>query len=179
MSNDNNIVPWQMIEGQRITYTPGTISRPIIGQVPRKSTGLNAYWLRAGIDICEPPSYHRFVNCMPLEVSSTGFRGCQGLFNPCWTDNWEITPASRTWTLSPGREFGHNVDLTTLTPQTPRRRRSLRPTPNTLHTPHTPRTPRAASYTHTYAGDRNDSWETGLSALPRLSKFILLAAFLA
>jgi origin recognition complex subunit 5 len=85
--------------------------------------------------------------------------------------------------VKPGGEFGHNVDLTTLTSQTPRRTRSLRSsapnTPHTPHTPYTPRTPRAASYTHTYAGDRNDSLETGLSALPRLSKFILLAAFLA
>ena len=85
--------------------------------------------------------------------------------------------------VKPGGEFGHNVDLTTLIPQTPRRTRSLRSsapnTPRTPHTPYTPRTPRAASYTHTYAGDRNDSLETGLSALPRLSKFILIAAFLA
>ena len=84
--------------------------------------------------------------------------------------------------VKPGGEFGHNVDITTLT-STPRRTRSLRSsapnTPHTPHTPYTPRTPRAASYTHTYAGDGNDSWETGLSALPRLSKFILLAAFLA
>ena len=51
--------------------------------------------------------------------------------------------------------------------------------PHTLHNPYTPHTPHAASYTwHTYTGEGNDSWETGLSALPCLSKFILLANFL-
>lgn len=82
--------------------------------------------------------------------------------------------------VKPGGQFVINVDPT---PQTPRKTRSLRSsapnTPHTPHTPYTPRTPRATSYAHTYADSRADSQATGLSALPRMSKFILIAAFLA
>ena len=81
--------------------------------------------------------------------------------------------------VKPGGEFVINVNPT---PQTPRKTRSLRssaPNTHTPHTPYTPRTPRATSYAHTYADGRTDPQATGLSALPRMSKFIIIAAFLA
>jgi len=82
--------------------------------------------------------------------------------------------------VKPGGEFVINADQT---PQTPRKTRPLRSsapnTPHTPHTPYTPCTPRVTSYAHTYADDRTDSQAAGLSALPRMSKFILIAAFLA
>src|SRR6266550_2789781 len=78
--------------------------------------------------------------------------------------------------VKPGGEFVLNTGQA---PQTPRKARSLRSSaPNTPHPPHTPRTPRA-TYARTYADDGTDSQAAGLSALPRMSKFILIAAFLA
>ncbi|KAM6496554.1 Origin recognition complex (ORC) subunit 5 C-terminus domain containing protein [Amanita muscaria] len=65
-------------------------------------------------------------------------------------------------------------------PVTPRTNRVLRSSvQNTPHTPYTPRTPRV-TYAHNYSGDTKDVTTTlGLSMLPRLSKFILIAAFIA
>ncbi|PFH49483.1 hypothetical protein AMATHDRAFT_41543 [Amanita thiersii Skay4041] len=72
-------------------------------------------------------------------------------------------------------------------PQTPRTTRVLRSsvpnTPRTPHTPHTPRTPRTPYKTflaNAPADDTSAIIANGLSAtLPRMSKFILIASFLA
>ncbi|KAK2463847.1 hypothetical protein APHAL10511_004152 [Amanita phalloides] len=71
------------------------------------------------------------------------------------------------------------LDEVDSTPRTPRATRTLRSSvPNTPRTPFTPRTPRVV-YARSYPNNGNDSGGTSLAALPRLSKFILIAAFLA
>ncbi|KAF8638455.1 hypothetical protein AX17_002189 [Amanita inopinata Kibby_2008] len=66
------------------------------------------------------------------------------------------------------------------TPHTPRRNRTLRSSvPNTPHTPRTPRTAPAVTYSHNLNQNSKDLPVIGLVTLPRISKFILIASFLA
>ncbi|KAF8632083.1 hypothetical protein AX15_002059 [Amanita polypyramis BW_CC] len=79
-----------------------------------------------------------------------------------------------------GGPMTRSTDPIAQVPHTPRTSRALRSSvPNTPRTPYTPRTPRVTSYARTYTDDKNDYPATGLLSLPRLSKFILIAAFVA